>query len=104
MWGADPVEALADDDKEAAAAGVAEDDEGVMSKLSWVDKLLTLWILLAMIIGVLLGNFTDISEKLDTVQIDTVSLPIALGLWLMMWPVLCKVGAQGVCGARGRGG
>lgn len=33
----------------------------------------------------------DMSEKLDTVKVDTVSLPIALGLWLMMWPVLTKV-------------
>lgn len=30
------------------------------------------------------------SEKLDTVKVDSVSLPIALGLWLMMWPVLTK--------------
>jgi arsenite transporter len=36
----------------------------------------------------------DMSEKLDTVKVDTVSLPIALGLWLMMWPVLTKVGAS----------
>ena len=35
--------------------------------------------------------FADMSEKLDTVKVDTVSLPIALGLWLMMWPVLTKV-------------
>ncbi len=32
----------------------------------------------------------DISDKLQTTKIDTVSLPIAVGLWLMMWPVLTK--------------
>ena len=37
------------------------------------------------------ANVADMSEKLDTVKVDTVSLPIALGLWLMMWPVLTKV-------------
>lgn len=44
-------------------------------------------------IGVGQGEFTDISAKLDTVKVDTVSLPIALGLWLMMWPVLTKARA-----------
>lgn len=36
----------------------------------------------------------DMSEKLNTVKVDTVSLPIALGLWLMMWPVLTKASAR----------
>jgi hypothetical protein len=40
----------------------------------------------------------DMSEKLNTVKVDTVSLPIALGLWLMMWPVLTKVRGLLVCG------
>ena len=43
---------------------------------------------------VLAAVAADMSEKLDTVKVDTVSLPIALGLWLMMWPVLTKVGAS----------
>lgn len=37
------------------------------------------------------GMCADISGKLQTTKVDTVSLPIALGLWLMMWPVLTKV-------------
>lgn len=61
-----------------------------MRGLSWVDRLLTLWILLAMVAGVLLGNCTGISAVLDTATIGGVSLPIAAGLWLMMWPVLAK--------------
>jgi ACR3 family arsenite transporter len=44
-----------------------------------------------MILGVIIGNFSDIGSILDTAKIDIVSLPIAIGLWLMMWPVLCKV-------------
>lgn len=44
-----------------------------------------------MILGVVLGYFTDIGTVLNVVQVDTVSLPIAIGLWLMMLPVFCKV-------------
>lgn len=62
-----------------------------MRGLGWVDRLLTLWILLAMVAGVLLGNYTGISTALDTAKVAGVSLPIAVGLWLMMWPVLAKV-------------
>lgn len=62
-----------------------------MKSLSWLDRLLPFWIIGAMILGVVLGYFTDIGTVLNVVQVDTVSLPIAIGLWLMMWPVLCKV-------------
>lgn len=64
---------------------------GVLMSLSLLDRLLPFWIIGAMILGVVLGYFTDIGTVLDVVQVDTVSLPIAIGLWLMMWPVLCKV-------------
>lgn len=56
-----------------------------------MDRLLSVWIILVMILGVVIGYFTDISKHLSVVDIDKVSLPIAIGLWLMMWPVLCKV-------------
>ena len=62
------------------------------ARLSTLDRFLPLWIGLAMVLGLVLGNvFEDLDDWLDTVKIDSVSLPIALGLLLMMYPVLAKV-------------
>ena len=62
------------------------------ARLSTLDRLLPVWIGLAMVAGLVLGRvFTDLDYTLDAVKIDTVSLPIALGLLLMMYPVLAKV-------------
>lgn len=64
----------------------------IIKSLGFIDRYLYVWIFLAMGLGVLLGNFVDgIQDAFDGVKIEGVSLPIALGLWLMMWPVLCKV-------------
>ena len=60
--------------------------------LSTLDRFLPLWIGLAMVAGLVLGNaIDDLDDWLDTVKIDSVSLPIALGLFVMMYPVLAKV-------------
>lgn len=60
--------------------------------LSTLDRFLPLWIGLAMVAGLMLGNaFDDLDDWLDAVKIDSVSLPIALGLFVMMYPVLAKV-------------
>jgi len=61
-------------------------------RLSTLDRLLPVWIGLAMVAGLLLGRAVpDLNDTLDRVKIDTVSLPIAVGLLLMMYPVLAKV-------------
>jgi ACR3 family arsenite transporter len=61
-------------------------------KLSLLDRFLTLWIFLAMGFGILLGYiYPNIAKVLDFFRIDTVSLPIAIGLLWMMYPVLAKV-------------
>ena len=61
-------------------------------RLSTLDRYLPLWILLAMAAGLLLGRmFGGLNDSLDTIKIDTVSLPIAIGLLAMMYPVLAKV-------------
>jgi ACR3 family arsenite transporter len=61
-------------------------------KLSWLDRLLPLWILLAMAGGLLLGRLVPgLQGLLNSVQVDHTSLPIAVGLLLMMYPVLAKV-------------
>ena len=67
-------------------------DAEVVVKLSTLDRYLPIWILLAMATGLLLGRvFGGLNDTLDTIKIDTVSLPIAIGLFAMMYPVLAKV-------------
>jgi ACR3 family arsenite transporter len=62
------------------------------TRLSTLDRFLPVWIGLAMVLGLALGRiFPDLNDQLDKVKVGTVSLPIALGLLLMMYPVLAKV-------------
>ena len=62
------------------------------ARLSTLDRFLPVWIGLAMALGLGLGRLLpDLDDWLDAIKLDTVSLPIALGLLLMMYPVLAKV-------------
>jgi len=64
----------------------------VVRKMSILDRYLTVWIGAAMIAGLLLGRgVPGLNTMLESVQIDGISLPIALGLLIMMYPVLAKV-------------
>ncbi|KAK0542011.1 arsenicals resistance [Tilletia horrida] len=64
----------------------------LVTGLSWVDRLLSLFIILAMIIGVVIGLFVkDIDDKLSKAKLKGVSAPLAIGLIVMMTPILTKV-------------
>ncbi|WP_214407385.1 ACR3 family arsenite efflux transporter [Pseudonocardia lacus] len=64
----------------------------VAARLSTLDRYLPVWIIAAMAVGLIGGRLVPgLGAALDAVAIDGVSLPIALGLLIMMYPVLAKV-------------
>ncbi|MEC8124662.1 MAG: ACR3 family arsenite efflux transporter [Pseudomonadota bacterium] len=62
------------------------------SKMSFLDRHLTLWIFMAMAFGIAIGIFFPrVSTNLNHLSLDSVNIPIAMGLILMMYPPLAKV-------------
>jgi len=65
---------------------------GIVGRLSILDRLLPLWIFLAMAFGIGLGAVLPrIKDIFNALSIGTVSLPIAVGLIWMRYPVLAKI-------------
>ncbi|SDL14308.1 arsenite transporter, ACR3 family [Tessaracoccus oleiagri] len=65
---------------------------GVARQMSTLDRYLPVWIIGAMVLGLALGRLVPgLNEALDAVKVGSVSVPIAIGLLVMMYPVLAKV-------------
>ncbi|KAG4259823.1 arsenical-resistance protein [Fusarium proliferatum] len=86
-----------DQDPEATLANMSHDEQptqqlSAFKGLGLLDRYLALWIFLAMAIGIILGNFvTETGPALQKGKFVGVSIPIAVGLLVMMYPILCKV-------------
>jgi ACR3 family arsenite transporter len=69
-----------------------DQDAPVLERLSTLDRFLPVWIIAAMALGLALGRVVPgIDDVLAAVEVGSVSLPIAIGLLVMMYPVLAKV-------------
>ncbi|MET7290763.1 hypothetical protein ABZS79_01145 [Streptomyces griseoloalbus] len=73
-------------------APATAEESSIVAKLSTLDRFLAVWILVAMAVGLGLGRLVPgMDDALAHLEIGGISLPIALGLLIMMYPVLAKV-------------
>ncbi|KAK9312842.1 sodium bile acid symporter family-domain-containing protein [Lipomyces starkeyi] len=90
--GLQPEKEYGSQDLEKCEKNAPEKKESVFKSLGVLDRFLALWIILAMAIGIILGNFVpNTGPALQKGKFVGVSVPIAVGLLVMMYPILCKV-------------
>src|SRR5699024_2668329 len=76
----------------AAIDNSAETASPVMQEMSFLDRWLAVWIILAMGLGLALGRFVPgLNAVLDSMTVGGISISMDLGLLVMMYPVLAKV-------------
>ncbi|RMJ24881.1 arsenite [Aspergillus sp. HF37] len=92
-----PVDCVSEPIRDVEKQGVSQSDEiqekkSAFQNLGLLDRFLAIWIFLAMAIGIILGNFVpSTGPALQKGTFVGVSIPIAVGLLVMMYPILCKV-------------
>lgn len=65
--------------------------------IGFFQKYLTLWVILCMVVGVLIGKFLpDIPAFLNRFEYAKVSIPMAILIWLMIYPMMMKVDFQSI--------
>ncbi len=70
----------------------AEESQGIARKLGFFEKYLTLWVLVCIGTGILLGKaLPSMGEALDRISVAQVSIPIAICLFFMMYPIMVKI-------------
>lgn len=85
-----PTSTAEDVEKQESEESTAK--QSAFKGLGWLDRFLALWIFLAMAVGIILGNFVEnTGPALQKGKFVGVSIPIAIGLLVMMYPILCKV-------------
>jgi ACR3 family arsenite transporter len=81
------------------AVATVPEEAAVLGRLSRLDRFLPLWVGVAMAVGLGLGALIPgLNDALDKLRVGTVSLPIAIGLLVMMYPVLARVRYEELAG------
>jgi ACR3 family arsenite transporter len=89
-----------------SAAGTAAPGGGATKRLNVFERWLSLWVALCMVVGVALGKlspgFTDALRRLEFGEGSQINVPIALLLWLMIYPMMLRIDLASVLGVRRR--
>jgi len=86
------VEAAHESDTENAENHRAPAEEEAVAAISWFDRFLSLWVLLCMGVGWVLGYFLPgVAEALSNAEVEYINIPIAVLIWVMVYPMMIKI-------------